>query len=91
MREQGLQARVGLAWSPLLLEQLADPVVQKHFGFWMDDQFARLGATAMVDAAIGKAERVYLAQFYHEWATGIREAFDQRFGRNLSSHSAVVR
>jgi len=42
LREQGLKISAALAYSPLLLEQLGDNVVQKHFVVWMERGLERL-------------------------------------------------
>ncbi|MBC8162231.1 MAG: DUF1957 domain-containing protein [Roseiflexaceae bacterium] len=83
LHEQGATPRVGLAWSPMLLEQLADPVVQKHFSFWLDDWLARLDQTGALLSHEHESARAYLIRYYREWGQGIRHSFDQRFGRNL--------
>ena len=83
VQEQGMQPKVALAWSPLLLEQLADPVVQKHFGFWLDDWRTRLDQIAARCESQGHDERAYLARFYREWAESVAHSFDVRFNRNL--------
>ncbi|KAB8142745.1 DUF1957 domain-containing protein [Chloroflexia bacterium SDU3-3] len=79
--ERDLRPRLGLALSPLLLEQLGDPVVQKHFYFWIERRIAQ--AQDALASAAGDQGRAYLAQFYIDWAEGIRTSFDVRFGRNL--------
>lgn len=82
LRDLRLPVRVGLAYSPVLLEQLADPVVLKHFGFWLDERLAKLDTALVVAERTGDTERVYLARFFREWTEGIRHSFDARFGLN---------
>ena len=81
LHEQRSPLRVGLAYSPILLDQLGDPVVLKHFVFWLDDWLAQLTTYAQYNHA-SEAD-AYQARFALEWANGIRHSFDQRFGRNL--------
>ncbi|MFN8502827.1 hypothetical protein [Kouleothrix sp.] len=82
LRELGVQPHVGLAaYSPVLIEQLADNVVQ---AFFVDG--APAGATT--DAAVtgwereGRPHRAYLARFTLEWGRGIL-GFTGRYNRNL--------
>lgn len=77
-----LPVRVGLAYSPVLLEQLGDPVVLKHFGFWLEERLGMYNQTLHAAEQDGDTERVYLARFFREWAEGIGHSFDARFGLN---------
>ena len=61
---------VALAYSPVLLEQLADSVVQKHFVVWMERHLACLEQDAARWDAEGQAHNAYLARFYLEWGRG---------------------
>jgi 1,4-alpha-glucan branching enzyme len=83
LREQGLRPTVALAYSPVLLEQLGDRVVQKHFVVWMERRLARLEQAATAWEAEGEAHNAYLARFYLEWGRGILESFIGRYSRNL--------
>jgi 1,4-alpha-glucan branching enzyme len=80
LREIGARPRVALAYSPVLIEQLADTIVQKHFVVWMERRLARLADEA---ASSGEPHRSYLARFYLDWGRGILDSFVERYGRNL--------
>jgi 1,4-alpha-glucan branching enzyme len=82
LREQGLRFSLALAYSPILLEQLGDNVVQKHFIVWMERWLARLAHDLQRWEAEGEAHRVYLARFYLDWGQGVLESFVERYGRN---------
>ncbi|MBU6333322.1 MAG: DUF1957 domain-containing protein [Chloroflexi bacterium] len=77
----GVDAPVTLAWSPVLLEQLADAVVQKHFTLWLDqwEQAARLAHAR----AGGDRHLAYLSRYTADWAQTTRMTFERRFGRDL--------
>lgn len=79
-----LDPRIGLACSPVLLEQLADPIVQKHFVIWMQSQQSKAtqAATRWERESVG--HQAYLARFYIDWSQHILEAFEQRFSRELA-------
>ena len=80
LREIGRVPRVGLAYSPVLLDQLADSVVQKHFVVWMERRLARLADEA---ARLADPHQSYLARFYLDWGRGVLDSFVERYGRNL--------
>lgn len=84
MRVAGLQPRVSLALAPLLLEQIADPVVQKHFLIWLAEQQASFSAAAAQHGADDENHTAYLARFYHEWANQVQHSFEGRYKRNLN-------
>ena len=83
LRELGLRPVVGLAYSPLLLEQLGDIVVQKHFVVWMEHWLAQVEADQARWEAQHEAHRAYLARFYLDWGQGVLRSFVDRYGRNL--------
>lgn len=79
----GLGPRVALACSPLLTEQLADPVVQKHFVLWMGELLERRRADLQAAEEAGDSHRSYLARFYMEWGRQRLYSFEERYDRNL--------
>lgn len=79
----GLSPRVALACSPLLTEQLADPVVQKHFVMWMEELLARRKLALRAAEAAGESHAAYLEGFYQEWGRRRLAAFSERFARGL--------
>lgn len=83
LRDLGVRLNVGLAYSPLLIEQLADKVVQKHFLVWMERRLAQLAEAIDGWEREGEPHRAYLARFYLEWGRGILESFAGRYNRNL--------
>ncbi|HJZ49968.1 MAG TPA: DUF1957 domain-containing protein, partial [Roseiflexaceae bacterium] len=85
LRDMRMRPVVALAYSPVLLEQLADSVVQKHFVIWMERRLARLEQDAARWEAEDQAHNAYLARFYMQWGRGILESFIGRYGRNLTA------
>lgn len=79
----GLSPKVALACSPLLTEQLTDPVAQKHFVLWMEDLLERRRADLQAAENAGDRHRAYLARFYLEWGRQRLHTFDERYDRNL--------
>jgi 1,4-alpha-glucan branching enzyme len=90
LREAGMQAPVGLAISPILLEQLADTIVQKHFLSWMEEWLeVRTDALARWERQ-GGAHASYLARFYVDWGRGILRSFTDRYNRDLPGALRVL-
>jgi 1,4-alpha-glucan branching enzyme len=83
LRERGLRPSLALAYSPILIEQLSDNVVQKHFVVWMEQWLARIKRNLARWEAAGEAHHSYLARFYLDWGQGALRSFVERFGRNL--------
>jgi 1,4-alpha-glucan branching enzyme len=83
LHEIGVRPAVALAYSPILLEQLGDSVVQKHFVVWMERRLAHLADEATRSENEGEPHRGYLARFYLDWGRGILDSFVERYGRNL--------
>jgi 1,4-alpha-glucan branching enzyme len=83
LRERGIPPTVALAYSPILIEQLADTIVQKHFLVWMEQWIEGCAAEADRCERIGEAHRAYLARFYTDWGQSTLDSFDGRFNRDL--------
>lgn len=83
LQATGLNPRVALACSPLLTEQLADPVVQKHFVLWMNDVIERREDDMRRFEQAEDHHGAYLARFYLEWNRQALRSFEERHDRNL--------
>lgn len=80
----GLNPQVAVAFSPLLIEQLADPVVQKHFLLWMEERLHRRSEELHHFERENDAHSSYLARFYLEWSRQKLRSFSNRYNRNLA-------
>ncbi|HMP40961.1 MAG TPA: DUF1957 domain-containing protein [Roseiflexaceae bacterium] len=83
LRERHITPALVLAYSPVLLEQLADPVVQKHFTIWMEQWIEASAAEAERCTTLGEHHRAYLARFQTEWGHSTLDTFYRRFNRDL--------
>jgi len=83
LRERGARPYITLAYSPVLLEQLADIVVQKHFVVWMEEWLARCEVALRRWQRQRNGHQAYLARFYLDWGQGVLRSFTERYGRNL--------
>ncbi len=84
LQSTGLRPHVAAACSPLLMEQLADPVVQKHFLLWMDERLARRSEDLRRFEGEENRHGSYLARFYLEWSRQALRSFATRYNRNLA-------
>jgi 1,4-alpha-glucan branching enzyme len=83
LRASRVPIQLGLACSPVLMEQLADPVVQKHFLLWMQRWLNGVEANLARWNTSEQRHLRYLAQFYLEWGHTIVSSFQSRYRRNL--------
>jgi 1,4-alpha-glucan branching enzyme len=74
-----------VSFSPVLLEQLADPVIAKHFAVWLSEWRDRAAADLQRFEREGNGHAAYLAHFYLDWIDTIERTFTERFGRNLAN------
>lgn len=80
---EGMATPIGVACSAVLLEQLADPVVQKHFVLWMERWLEAVAANQARWQAEGQEHLLYLAQFYLDWGQNVLSSFVNRYRRNV--------
>jgi 1,4-alpha-glucan branching enzyme len=85
LRSAGHALPLTLSISPILLEQLADTVIAKHFMVWLDQWRERAAADLAQFQADGDTHAAYLAQFYIDWIIAVEQNFVERFGRNLAA------
>ncbi len=83
LKEGGYPIKLTVGLTPVLAEQLADPLVLDHFELYLEEN---------IEAAKGDIERFqradethleYLATFYHDWYGNILDTFRDRFGRDI--------
>ncbi|MBI1259589.1 MAG: DUF1957 domain-containing protein [Chloroflexi bacterium] len=84
LSEEGVPFRLMLGISPVLAEQLADPLILEHFEAYLDE---RLEA-AQKDMRYFETEAYnehlrYLAEWYRDTFLRIKNAFQTRFNRDL--------
>ena len=83
LKEGGYPIKLTIGLTPVLAEQLADPLVLDHFELYLEEN---------IEAAKGDIERFqkadeshleYLATFYRDWYGNILDTFRDRFGRDI--------
>ncbi len=79
----GKAVPLSLAVSPILLHQLGDLVINKHFSLWLEDRQERARRDLQRFEAAGDGHLAYLSRFYLELAESAAATFEKRFDRNI--------
>jgi 1,4-alpha-glucan branching enzyme len=83
LAEHEVPARVTLGITPVLAEQLADPLVIKHFETYLLDRAERAARDVVRFERIGDPHTTYLAHWYEDLYNRTLATFRGRFGRDL--------
>lgn len=81
--EEGIDFRITVSVTPILGEQLSDPLIIEHFITYAQERAAWAAAdiTRFTDA--GEDELRKLAVYYHHWYSRNLTSFVDRFGSNI--------
>jgi len=83
LRAEGVRYRITIGLTPTLLEQLADPDICTRFLAYADDQIRRAELDAWDFGVAGASAKQAVAEFYRATYTRLKQAFTQRFGRDV--------
>jgi 1,4-alpha-glucan branching enzyme len=83
LREEGVPFRLTIGITPILAEQLADPLIVEHFIGYAAERAARAAQDIARFEQAGDAMMRDLASFYHHWYARILTSFRDRFGSDL--------
>ncbi|HEV2251311.1 MAG TPA: 1,4-alpha-glucan branching protein domain-containing protein [Candidatus Limnocylindria bacterium] len=83
LRAEGVRYRITIGLTPTLIEQLADPDIGTRFLAYADDQIRRAELDAWDFGVAGASAKQAVAEFYRASYTRLKQAFTQRFGRDL--------
>lgn len=81
--ELGIKARITLGVTPVLAEQLSDPLVIQHFEEFLNQEIEGATDDALRFQASGEQHFLYLAHYYVEWNRHVLQTFQQRFNRDI--------
>jgi 1,4-alpha-glucan branching enzyme len=85
LKQEGCSFKLTLGITPVLVEQLADPLVIDHLVEFIEDKIHRAkGDVERFDKA-GEGHLLYLAKFYLDYYQRVLATFNERFGRSLVS------
>ena len=83
LKQEGCSFKLTLGITPVLVEQLADPLVIDHLVEFIEDKIHRAkGDVERFDKA-GEGHLLYLANFYLDYYKRVLTSFNERFARSL--------
>src|SRR4051812_24889560 len=84
LSEEGIPYRLTLGLSPILAEQLADPLILEHFEQYLDERLEAAQKDMLYFEKEAYNEHLrYLAEWYRDTFLRIKNAFLTRFNRDL--------
>lgn len=83
LEEEGTPFRLAIGVTPVLAEQLADPLVQEHLEQYLDDKIRRAGDDVERFEKAGEGHLAHLARFFNHRYEGLLDSYRERFGRSL--------
>ncbi|MGN6485156.1 MAG: 1,4-alpha-glucan branching protein, partial [Thermomicrobiales bacterium] len=81
--DEGIDYRITVSVTPILAEQLADPLIQEHFRVYAEERVTWAGQDIDRFEADGDAEMRDLAVFYRDWYAQKLASFRDRYGSDL--------
>ena len=83
LREDGVPFRLTVGITPVLAEQLADPLIIEHFITYAAERAARAAQDVDRFERDGDTTMRDLARYYHHWYARVLTSFQDRFQRDL--------
>jgi 1,4-alpha-glucan branching enzyme len=83
LAENDVPAKVTLGITPVLAEQLADPLVVQHFEAYAQDRAERAARDVGRFERLGDLHAAYLARWYDDFYSRVLATFRERFDRSL--------
>ncbi|MBN2462859.1 MAG: hypothetical protein JXB43_04580, partial [Dehalococcoidia bacterium] len=85
LKQEGCSFKLTLGITPVLVEQMADPLVIDHLAEFIEDKIHRAqGDVERFDKA-GEGHLLYLSKFYLDYYQRVLSTFNERFERNIVS------
>lgn len=83
LKDEGYAYKLTLGITPVLVEQLADPLILEHFNVYLDDKTERAINDGKRFRNEGSEHLAYLADFYLDFYENLRNSFKNRHQSNL--------
>ena len=83
LKAEGVEPKLTLGLTPILVEQLADKSVLEHFELYLLEKIQAARGDVERYQLEGEPHRQKLAQFYLGWYEDILRSFRKRYGRNV--------
>ncbi len=83
LKEEGVSPQLTLGLTPILLEQLADPLVLTHFELYLQAKLQLVGLDIKRHEASRAKNLLELAHFYRGWYEHVLDSFINRYHRDV--------
>jgi 1,4-alpha-glucan branching enzyme len=83
LKDEGCPFKLTLGMTPVLVEQLDDELILKHFRVYIEDKIKRATDDITRFEKESNGHLAYLASFYQEHYNSLLQSFDQRFGGKI--------
>jgi 1,4-alpha-glucan branching enzyme len=83
LRDEGVKYKLTIDFTPVLLEQLADPLVIEHFILYLEEKEAAAANDIPRFERMGNTQFQYLATFYFDFYSRVHETFTERFDKDI--------
>ncbi|MGB3329979.1 MAG: 1,4-alpha-glucan branching protein domain-containing protein [Thermomicrobiales bacterium] len=83
LADEGVDYRITVSVTPILAEQLADPLIQEHFRVYAEERVAWASQDIDRFEAAGDMTMRSLAEFYRDWYSARLASFRDRYNSDL--------
>jgi 1,4-alpha-glucan branching enzyme len=83
LADEGVDYRITVSVTPILAEQLADPLIVEHFLTYAEERAAWAAADIERFRDAGDKQMSELAKYFHHWYSRTLTSFRDRFGKDL--------
>jgi 1,4-alpha-glucan branching enzyme len=83
LKDEGVSPYLTVGLTPILLEQLADPLVLEHFELYLEQKLQLANLDIARHEASGAKDLLNLAHFYQRWYEHVIDSFTNRYQRDL--------
>ncbi|CAN5262656.1 1,4-alpha-glucan branching protein [soil metagenome] len=83
LKEEGVDYRITVSVTPILAEQLGDPLIADHFETFAEERATWAAADVERFTESGDAELKRLAEHYHAWYSSTLKSFRSRHNRDI--------
>ena len=83
LKRDGVNPRLTIGLTPILLEQIADREILEHFEAYLQEEIEVAEADAKRFERERNPDMQFLANWYRDWYRGVLDSFVNRYGRNV--------
>ncbi len=83
LKHEGVEPRLTIGLTPILLEQISDRDVREHFELYLEEEIEVARADSARFASLGEQRLAELADYHTRWYQAIKDAYEHRYGRDV--------